>query len=131
MVMFQGASNGFDQLGNGSFADVNLNPFDPTAMVYPYSPASMSSGSSSYLVDPLLDPTFSLFSNPQDTMGYSDPSSMQSYGMSHSASPMYDDLVMHYFNQVSRIQFVFAGTQVSEITYNVRRFDFLPIESDD
>ncbi|KAG2017763.1 hypothetical protein CC2G_007246 [Coprinopsis cinerea AmutBmut pab1-1] len=113
--MSNASSNGFDQLGN-AYNDINLNAFDPS-LVYPYSPASMSSGSSPYMVDPLLDPSFSLF--PSDVMSYPEQSSLQSYGMSHSSSPMYNDLMMHYFNVVSKIQFTFAGNQVSGMTYNV------------
>lgn len=88
-------------------------------MSLPYTPAGMASGSSNFMVDSLLDPSFSLFPTNQD-MSYPDQSPMPSYGMAHSPSPMYDDLMMHYFSTVSRIQFVFAGSQVSEVTYNVR-----------
>ena len=73
------------------------------------------------MVDSLLDPSFSLFPANQD-MSYPDQSA--SYGMAHSPSPMYDDLMMHYFSTVSRIQFVFAGSQVSEVTYNVSGSSF-------
>ncbi|TFK27792.1 hypothetical protein FA15DRAFT_132708 [Coprinopsis marcescibilis] len=113
-----GSSSAFDQIAPGSYNDVNLNPFDQTNMVYPYSPASMSSGSSNYMVDPLLDPNFTLFPTTHD-MGYADQTSMGGYGsLGHSPSAMYDDLVMHYFSSVSKIQFIFAGSQVSTITYN-------------
>lgn len=109
------STSGFD--GLSSFNDMNLNPFDPSTMSMPYSSGGMASGSSNYMVDSLLDPSFSLFPANQD-MSYPDQSAMPSYGMAHSPSPMYDDLMMHYFSTVSRVQFVFAGSQVSEVTYN-------------
>jgi hypothetical protein len=90
-------------------------------MVYPYSPASISSGSSYGMVDQLLDPSsFNLFQG--DLLSYQDmqPQTMASFGgLPHTS--MYDDLVHHYFDRVSKIQFVIAGKQLSDITYRVRR----------
>lgn len=116
---FPGASNSFDQLSTTSFNDLNLQSFDH-GMTYPYSPASMSSGSSYGMVDPLLDPSFNLFGQSSDMLSsFQEPQpSMHTYtGLGQS--PMYNDLVMHYFNVTSKLQFVFCGSQLSEITYNV------------
>lgn len=88
-------------------------------MAYPYSPASISSGSSYGMVDPLLDPSFNLFQGT-DLLAYQDmqPQNMATFGgLGHTS--MYDDLVHHYFDRVSKIQFVFAGKQLSDITYRV------------
>ncbi|KAJ2926860.1 hypothetical protein H1R20_g10251, partial [Candolleomyces eurysporus] len=71
------------------------------------------------MVDPLLDPSFNLFQGA-DMMSYSDmqPQTMTTFGsLSHTS--MYDDLVHHYFDRVSKIQFVFAGKQLSDVTYRV------------
>ena len=86
-------------------------------MGYPYSPASIPSSSSYGMVDPLLDPsTFNLFNNA-DLMGYTDmqPQAMSTFGaLGHSS--MYDDLVHHYFDRVSKIQFVFVGSYQMSLT---------------
>ena len=73
------------------------------------------------MVDPILDSFSSLFPQGGDMLNFQEPQpSMGPYsGLGHS--PMYDDLVMHYFNLVSKIQFIFAGNQLSEITYHVRQ----------
>ncbi|TEB27065.1 hypothetical protein FA13DRAFT_974199 [Coprinellus micaceus] len=118
MPGMSGASNStFDQLSTTSFNDLNLHSFDQ-GMTYPYSPASMYSGSSSSMVDPLLDPSFNLFGQSSDMLSFQEAQpSMNTYS-GLGQSPMYNDLVMHYFNVTSKLQFVFCGSQLSEITYN-------------
>jgi hypothetical protein len=89
----------------------------------------MYSGSSSSMVDPLLDPSFNLFGQSSDMLSFQEAQpSMNTYS-GLGQSPMYNDLVMHYFNVTSKLQFVFCGSQLSEITYNVScplssRYDF-------
>ena len=95
-------------------------------MTYPYSPASMYSGSSTSMVDPLLDPSFNLFGQSSDMLSFQEAQpSMNTYS-GLGQSPMYNDLVMHYFNVTSKLQFVFCGSQLSEITYNVSFAPLLP-----
>ncbi|KAF6759886.1 fungal-specific transcription factor domain-containing protein [Ephemerocybe angulata] len=106
----------FDQLSTNSFNDLNLHPFDQ-GLVYPYSPASMSSGSSFGMVDPIIDPSFGLFAQG-DMLSFQEPqANINTYG-GLGQSPMYNDLVTHYFDVTSKLQFVFCGSQLSQITYN-------------
>lgn len=113
-----GANNTFDQLSSTGFNDLNLHTFDQ-GIVYPYSPAaSMSSGSSYNMVDPLIDPSFNLFDN-NNMLNFQEPQpSLNCFSTGLGQNPMYNDLVTHYFDVTSKIQFVFCGTQLSQITYN-------------
>ncbi|KAF8150823.1 fungal-specific transcription factor domain-containing protein [Crassisporium funariophilum] len=111
-----GASNSsFDQISN--FNDV----YDH-ATGFPY-PQSLSSASSSYhapLQDPLNDQGFSLFqtSSTSEHLGFLDPSSVVSpYHAPSGQSAVHEELVMHYFTNVRKVQFFFAGDALTDITY--------------
>jgi len=114
LTIVPGASNSsFDQLP--AFSD----GFDHTVN-YPYPPTLPSSAASSYpsLIDPLNDPSFSLFttSSTNEHLGFLEP--LSPYLAPPGQTLVHEELVMHYFSNVRKIQFFFAE-ELTHYTYSV------------
>lgn len=113
-----GASNPtLDTLTTAPYVDVSLNGFDP------YSP-SMSSSVSTFPVgpDPLADqfPLFAPQSIGNDHLGFLEPpSAISPFVAPVGQTALHEELVMHYFDHVCKMQFTFAGEIFTNVTYTV------------
>jgi hypothetical protein len=110
------SNSGFDQLS--TFSD----GFD-SSVTFPYTP-SVPSSSSSYsgtLIDPLSDPNFSLFttSSSNEHLGFLEP--LSPYLAPPGQTLVHEELAMHYFSTVRKIQFFFAE-ELTPYTYSVSVF---------
>lgn len=114
LTILVGAPNsGFDQLS--TFND----GFDPSGN-FPY-PPSVPSSTTTYpgsLIDPLNDSTFSLFttSSTNEHLGFLEP--LSPYLAPPGQTVVHEELVMHYFSNVRKIQFLFAE-ELTDYTYSV------------
>jgi hypothetical protein len=114
LTIIVGAPNsGFDQLS--TFND----GFDSSAG-FPY-PPSVPSTTASYpgsLIDPLNDTNFSLFttSSTNEHLGFLEP--LSPYLAPPGQTVVHEELVMHYFSNVRKIQFLFAE-ELTDYTYSV------------
>jgi len=109
--------NDFDQFSSEPFGDVDFTSFDPN-MSFPFASTSMN-GVSSLMMDPLFDNPASIYPSLSGGGGYpGDPTAFPTYPGPQSSAPMFEDLVMLYFSQVSGIQFTFAGAQLRDVTMN-------------
>lgn len=111
IVVATNSNSNFDQPSDG---------FDPS-INFPYLPSLPSSSYPGSLIDPLNDPGFSLFntSSPNEHLGFLEP--LSPYLVSPSQSLVHEDLVMHYFSTVRKIQFFFAE-ELTHYTYSVSIF---------
>jgi len=103
---------GYDQLS--TFSD----GFDTSAS-FPY-PPSVPPSTTSYpgsLIDPLNDPSFSLFttSSTNEHLGFLEP--LSPYLAPPGQTVVHEELVMHYFSNVRKIQFIFAE-ELTDYTYS-------------
>jgi hypothetical protein len=111
-----GASNStLDPLTTAPYVDVSLNGFDP------YSP-SMSSSVSTFPVGPdaLADqfPIFAPQSIGNDHLGFLEPpSAISPFVVPVGQTALHEELVMHYFDHVCKMQFTFAGEIFTNVTY--------------
>lgn len=105
---------------NSSFEQVTpfSDGFDPSVnFSYPASLPSSSPYPGS-LIDPLNDSSFPLFttSSTNEHLGFLEP--LSPYLVSPSQSAVHEELVMHYFSTVRKIQFFFAE-ELTHYTYSV------------
>jgi len=104
---------------NSSFEQVTpfSDGFDPSVnFSYPASLPSSSPYPGS-LIDPLNDSSFPLFttSSTNEHLGFLEP--LSPYLVSPSQSAVHEELVMHYFSTVRKIQFFFAE-ELTHYTYS-------------
>jgi len=105
-------NSGFEQLS--TFND----GFDPSPS-FPY-PQSVPSSTTAYpgsLIDPLNDSSFPLFttSSTNEHLGFLEP--LSPYLAPPGQSVVHEELVMHYFSNVRKIQFLFAE-ELTDYTYS-------------
>ncbi|KAJ3487785.1 hypothetical protein NLJ89_g11681 [Agrocybe chaxingu] len=105
------SSSSFDQLT--TFPDV----FEPETSFHPYH--SQLNPVQPYAVggDPLNDASYGFLPLPANHNDLLTPSLPSPYNPSGHAG-MHEQLVMHYFNDVRKVQFFFAGEALTDITYS-------------
>lgn len=121
---YAGASSpSFLQLPAASYSEPNVSTFDVAAPFYQYSPPQsttpLSSGGSS---EP-LDYDFTQFDLIQNNGGYEydlRPPSPNFSSVSGQTS-MHEQHVVYYFENVTKLHFLFGGNTVTNITYQVSR----------
>jgi hypothetical protein len=112
-IVLAAPNSGFDQLS--TFND----GFEITAS-FQY-PPSVTPSTSSYpgsLIDPMNDPGFSLFttSSTNEHLGFLEP--LSPYLAPPGQTVVHEELVVHYFSNVRKIQFLFAE-ELTDYTYSV------------
>lgn len=122
-----GASNSsFLQLPAASYSDPNVSSFDIGAPFFQYSPPQsitpLSSGGSAEPIEFDL----SQFDRIQHQNGgfefdFRPPSPVPNFSLISGQTSMQEHHVVYYFENVTKLHFLFGGNAVTNVTYQVRR----------
>jgi hypothetical protein len=105
--------------------------FDPTTTNFHFTHSLSSAAPFLHtLPDSLVDQGFGLL-NPSpssDHLSFTDPSLISSFHVPPGQTNVHEALVMHYFDNVQRVQPFFAGEILTDITYSVSPYRVVEVE---
>jgi len=125
-VLILGVSSAnFHQLPGASYSDPSINTFDFGTSFFHYSPQSStpaSTGSAPHAAD-LNDFDFAQIGAAAQNGGFEfevrAPSPAQSFPLFAGQNALQENHVIYYFEHVRKVQYIFAGNSVTNVTYSV------------